>query len=81
MRILLEQEKENVKTANNALEKRVQERTLQLSNTNIDLKKEIEIRQKFERERVELEKKLFQLQKMETIGTWPEVLPMTSITF
>jgi len=69
MRILLEQEKENVKTANNALEKRVQERTLQLSNTNIDLKKEIEIRQKFERERVELEKKLFQLQKMETIGT------------
>jgi signal transduction histidine kinase/ActR/RegA family two-component response regulator len=69
MRILLEQEKENVKTANNALEKRVQERTKQLSNANIDLKKEIEIRQKFERERVELENKLFQLQKMETIGT------------
>jgi signal transduction histidine kinase/ActR/RegA family two-component response regulator len=69
MRILLEQEKENVKIANNALEKRVQERTEQLSNANIDLKKEIEIRQKFERERAELEKKLFQLQKMETIGT------------
>jgi signal transduction histidine kinase/ActR/RegA family two-component response regulator len=69
MRILLEQEKENVKTANNALEKRVQERTKQLSNANLDLKKEIEIRQKFERERVELEKKVFQLQKMETIGT------------
>ena len=34
-----------------------------------DLKKEIEIRQKFERERAELEKQLFQLQKMETIGT------------
>ena len=69
MRILLEQEKENVKTANNALEKRVQERTKQLSNANLDLKKEIEIRQKFERERAELEKQLFQLQKMETIGT------------
>ncbi len=69
MRILLEREKENVKLANNALEKRVQERTKQLSNANIDLKKEIEIRQKFERERVELEKKLFQLQKIETIGT------------
>lgn len=69
MRILLEQEKENVKTANDALEKRVQERTRQLSNANLDLKKEIEIRQKFERERAELEKKLFQLQKIETIGT------------
>ena len=69
MRILLEQEKENVKTANNALEIRVQERTTQLLNANADLKKEIEIRQKFERERAELEKQLFQLQKMETIGT------------
>ncbi|MGD0756699.1 MAG: ATP-binding protein [Bacteroidales bacterium] len=69
MRILLEQEKENVKTANNALEKRVDERTQQLSDANQDLKKEIEIRQKFERERAELEKQLFQLQKMETIGT------------
>ena len=69
MRMLLEQEKENVKTANDALEKRVEERTEQLSNANEDLKKEIEIRQKFERERAELEKQLFQLQKMETIGT------------
>jgi signal transduction histidine kinase/ActR/RegA family two-component response regulator len=69
MRMLLEREKENVKTANDALEKRVEERTEQLSNANEDLKKEIEIRQKFERERAELEKQLFQLQKMETIGT------------
>ncbi len=69
MRILLEQEKENVKTANNALEKRVLERTQQLSSANIDLKKEIEIRKKFERERADLEKQLFQLQKMKTIGT------------
>jgi signal transduction histidine kinase/ActR/RegA family two-component response regulator len=69
MRMQLENEKENVKAANDALEKRVQERTLQLSNANLDLKKEIEIRQKFEKERAELEKQLFQLQKMETIGT------------
>lgn len=69
MRILLEQEKENVKIANNALERRVHERTKQLSNANLDLKKEIEIRQKFERERAELEKQLFQRKKMETIGT------------
>jgi signal transduction histidine kinase/ActR/RegA family two-component response regulator len=69
MRILLEQEKENVKIANNALEKRVDERTKQLSSANLDLKKEIEVRKKFERERAELEKQLFQLQKMETIGT------------
>jgi len=69
MRILLEQEKENVKIANDALEKRVEDRTLELSSANQDLKKEIEIRQKFERERAELEKQLYQLQKMETIGT------------
>lgn len=69
VRVLLEKEKENVKLANNALEKRVMERTEQLSNANIDLKKEIDIRKKYENERAELEKQLFQLQKMETIGT------------
>jgi signal transduction histidine kinase/CheY-like chemotaxis protein len=69
MRKLLDQEKENVKNANNELEKRVQERTRQLSDTNIELTQEIEIRQKYERERAELEKQLFHLQKMETIGT------------
>lgn len=68
-RMLLEHEKENVKMANNALEKRVLERTEQLYNANLDLKKEIEIRKKYEKERAELEKQLFQLQKMETIGT------------
>ncbi|HLN55159.1 MAG TPA: ATP-binding protein [Bacteroidales bacterium] len=69
VRVLLEKEKENVKLANNALEKRVMERTEQLYNANLDLKKEMEIRRKFERERADLEKQLFQLQKMETIGT------------
>ena len=68
-RKLLEQEKENVKNANNELEKRVQERTRQLSDANIELTQEIEIRRKYERERAELEKQLFHLQKMETIGT------------
>ncbi|HEX2975082.1 MAG TPA: ATP-binding protein [Bacteroidales bacterium] len=69
VRMLLEREKENVKRANNDLEIRVMERTEQLFNANIDLKKEIEIRKKYESERAELEKQLFQLQKMETIGT------------
>ncbi len=69
VRVLLEKEKENVKQANNALEKRVMQRTEQLYNANLDLKKEMEIRRQFEKERAELEKQLFQLQKMETIGT------------
>lgn len=69
VRVLLEKEKENVKLANNALEKRVMDRTKQLYNANADLRKEMEIRRKFEKERADLEKQLFQLQKMETIGT------------
>jgi signal transduction histidine kinase/CheY-like chemotaxis protein len=69
MRKLLEQEQENVQTANNALEKRVWERTEQLTNANMNLKKEIDVRKKYEKERVELEAQLFQLKKMETIGT------------
>jgi signal transduction histidine kinase/ActR/RegA family two-component response regulator len=73
-RIQLQQEKENVKTANNALEKRVMERTEQLYSANLDLRKEIEIRKKYESERAELEKQLFQLQKMETIGTLAGVI-------
>jgi len=69
MRILLEAEQEKVKAANNALEKRVQERTHQLTLANKDLKKEIEIRKHHENERTKLEGQLLQLQKMETIGT------------
>ena len=69
MRKLLEYEQEKVKEANNALEIRVKERTVQLSNTNLELINEIEIRKKYEKERADLEKQLFQLQKMETIGT------------
>jgi signal transduction histidine kinase/ActR/RegA family two-component response regulator len=69
MRILLEQEQEKVQSANNALEKRVQERTKQLTLANRDLKKEIEIRKQHEMEKAKLEGQLRQLQKMETIGT------------
>jgi len=69
MRKLLEREQEKVQAANNDLEIRVKERTEQLSNTNQKLKTEIEIRKKFEKERAELETQLFQLKKMETIGT------------
>jgi len=69
MRKLLQQEQENVQAANDALEKRVKDRTAELTDANQKLKKEIETRKKFEKEREELETQLFQLKKMETIGT------------
>ncbi len=69
MRNLLEKEQEKVKAANNALEKRVMERTHQLTIANKDLKKEIVVRQHHEKEKAKLEGQLIQLQKMETIGT------------
>jgi signal transduction histidine kinase/ActR/RegA family two-component response regulator len=69
MRILLEKEQDKVKSANDALEKRVLERTRQLTFANKDLKKEIEIRKRHEKEKTQLEGQLVQLQKMETIGT------------
>jgi signal transduction histidine kinase/CheY-like chemotaxis protein len=69
MGVLLKQEQENVKAANNALEKRVDERTNQLTVANKDLKREIDMRKQEEKEKVRLESQLLQLQKMETIGT------------
>lgn len=69
MRILLEKEQKKVEAANDALEKRVEERTHQLTLANKDLKKEIEIRKHHEKEKTKLEGQLLQLQKMETIGT------------
>ncbi|HPS97119.1 MAG TPA: ATP-binding protein [Bacteroidales bacterium] len=69
MRKLLELEQDKVKAVNSTLEKRVIERTRQLTNTNVKLKKEIEIRVRSEKQRSELETQLFQLKKIETIGT------------
>lgn len=69
MRKLLQIEQEKVKAANEVLEQKVQERTRELSETNVELKKEIELRKQYEQERAKLEAQLFQLQKMETIGT------------
>lgn len=69
MRKLLELEQEKVRSANNTLEKRVIERTQQLTDTNLKLKKEIAVRVKSEKKRSELETQLFQLKKIETIGT------------
>ncbi len=59
---LLESEKEKVKAANLALERRVQERTSQLAKAYDDLKLEMT-------ERKRAEKELVQVQKMEAIGT------------
>ncbi len=69
MRVLLEKEQVNVMAANNALEKRVQARTRQLTLANRDLEKEIENRKRHEEEKAQLEGQLIQVQKMETIGT------------
>jgi signal transduction histidine kinase/ActR/RegA family two-component response regulator len=69
MRLLLENEKEKVNAANESLEKRVQERTAQLTRANRNLKKEIEMRKHYQEEQAKLEAQLLQLQKMETIGT------------
>lgn len=69
MRKLLEKEQEKVTAANESLERRVIERTSQLTKTNKELNKEIKRRLQFEEERNNLESQLFQLQKLETIGT------------
>jgi signal transduction histidine kinase len=51
------------------LEKRVQERTAELSKANINLKHEIEVRERAEHERRRLETQLAHSHKMEAIGT------------
>ena len=69
MRKLLHNEREKVQAANNTLEKRVGERTRQLTSTNKELLKEIEARKHHQHEKAKLEAQLLHLQKMETIGT------------
>ncbi|MFC2113330.1 ATP-binding protein [Bacteroidota bacterium] len=69
MRKLLHSEREKVVAVNNTLEKRVEERTQQLTIANKDLLKEIEMRKHHQKEKTKLEAQLLHLQKMETIGT------------
>lgn len=69
MRKLVALEQEKVIAANESLEKRVVDRTTQLTKTNRELNKEIKRRLQYEEERNRLESQLFQMQKMETIGT------------
>ena len=69
MRKLLVKEQDKVKLANESLEKRVIDRTSQLTRTNRELNKEIKRRLQYEEERNNLESQLFQMQKLETIGT------------
>ena len=58
-----------IEAANRKLEKRVDERTLQLTQANEELIQEIEERRRAEKERAELETQLQRAQKMEAIGT------------
>jgi C4-dicarboxylate-specific signal transduction histidine kinase len=58
-----------LRKAQEELEKRVQERTIELSKANIDLKHEIKVRERAEHERLSLKTKLAHSHKMEAIGT------------
>jgi len=66
---MLKEEQIKVIKAKDELEKRVEERTVQLVHTNKELIQEIETRENIEKEQVRLEAQLYQSQKMETIGT------------
>jgi len=60
---------EKLQKAKNTLEKRVEERTSELKSTNERLQREIEVREQAEEERLNLEKQLWQSQKMQAVGT------------
>ena len=66
---LYKAEKEKVAAVNMELEKRVKERTLDLTETNYRLKEEIKAHQKAEKQKEELELHLQRAQKMESLGT------------
>ncbi len=65
----LKKEREKISEAYSMLEKRVIERTKELHESNILLKKEIKRRDEYKQKQAKLEAQLFQLHKMETIGT------------
>ncbi len=67
--ILLEEEQEKIQAANLELEKIAEKRSAQLLQTNKDLRREIEERQRSEKEKAELESLLLHAQKMEALGT------------
>ena len=69
LQILLQKERLKVVEANNKLEERVKDRTHQLTTVNKELKKEIAKRKRYKSEKAALESQLFQLHKMETVGT------------
>ena len=66
---LLEEEQEKIQAANLELEKKAEKHTTQLLQTNKDLRREIEERQRSEKEKAELESLLLHAQKMEALGT------------
>ena len=69
MRQLLDEEHKKVTTARDELEKRVEERTIMLAETNEELRREIQAHQRLDWEKEALENQLRHAQKMEAIGT------------
>ena len=65
---LYQEEREKVAAVNLKLEKRVQERTADLSKTNHRLRKEIKAHRRAEKQKEELEAHLQRAQKMESLG-------------
>ncbi len=68
MKHLLEIERDKVRQAKDQLEKRVQERTQQLQETNLKLLNEIRERRQLEKDRERIQSQLARHQKMESIG-------------
>ena len=69
LQVQLQKEREKAMEVNNTLEERVKLRTNELTEANEKLKNEIAASNKYKKENLRLESQLFQLQKMETIGT------------
>ena len=66
---LLEKEREKISQANRRLEEIVKNRTIELTDTNKNLRQEIDERHRLEKKRTELETQLQRAQKLEAIGT------------
>ncbi|MCP4627564.1 MAG: response regulator [bacterium] len=66
---LYQEEREKVAAANQELEKRVQDRTLDLTKSNNRLREEINAHQRAQQQKEELESHLQRAQKMESLGT------------